>query len=1048
MRYRSCTTFSFALTIAVFGQPLFADEELTFEKHVRPIFRAHCFDCHGAARKLEGKLDLRLVRFIEKGGESGPAVVKGKPDESFFLQRIRDGEMPPGKHRVPADQIETLAAWIRQGAKTAKPEPETIGPGLGITEAERNYWFYQPIKRPHEPTVGAIDRVRTPIDSFLLAAMEPQNLTFAVDADKATLIRRAYLDLIGIPPTPDQVKAFVDDKKNNAWAGVIDGLLNSPHYGERWGRHWLDVAGYADSEGNLNRDDVRPWAYKYRNWVIRAINDDLPFDQFITWQLAGDELVEQPHKNMSPEQIDKLVATGFLRMAADGTEHDNNEENRNRVMTDTVKIVSSSLLGMSVGCAQCHDHRYDPISQEDYYRLRATFEPALNWRKWTKPSGRRVSLYTDADIAKAAEIEKQAVAKTTEKNAKQKEYLDAALATELARHDEAVRAPLEAAYRAAGKDRTAEQKALLARYPSVASFSPGVLYQYNQKHADELKKIDGEIAAIRAKKPPHEFVRALTETKPDPVNAQFFYRGDYRQPQHDVAPGGLTIASPDAPFNIPVNDETKPSTGRRLAYAKWLTGGKHPMLARVLVNRFWLNHFGKTFVSTPDEFGKLGSLPTHPELLDWLADEFMANGWSLKHLHRLIMTSTVYRQQSARTAEANRINASNSLYWHFPVHRLDAEAMRDSILAISDRLDTTQFGPSAGITTDDTGQSVVKGDKQRRSVYLQVRRTEPVAMLTSFDAPVMEINCAKRDSSTVATQSLMLMNSDFILQSSKAFAERINQEATGKVDAALTRGITIDVASIASKFGSPWDYGYGAVTQAKDGDGVPPVQFTRYPFFGADTWKGGEKIPDAELGFSFLTATGGHPETSTKRPIRRWTSPVSGTIRIDGLLSRAAKNSDGVHLAVYSSRIGQVAECTVPNGSKKYSATLKVESGDLVDTIVDERTTHTSDSFTNTFVIHLLDDNKKSTQSWNSQTGFSGPRDGTNLKATLPEQIAYAWQLAYGRPPMRDEVELASEFVHEQLRLLHEKHNPSPVLQAMTNYCQSLLSSNQFLYVE
>jgi hypothetical protein len=1048
MRHRFCTTLSFALATAFFSQSLIADEALTFEKHIRPIFRAHCFDCHGAVRKLEGGLDLRLVRFIEKGGETGPAVVKGQPDESFIMQRIRDGEMPPGNHRVPDDEIETLAAWIRQGAKTAKPEPESIGPGLGLSDEERAYWFFQPIIRPHEPTVGAIDRSRTPIDAFLLAEMEPRNLSFAADADKATLIRRAYMDLIGIPPTPQQVEAFAKDNNSNAWTTVIDGLLDSPHYGERWGRHWLDVAGYADSEGNLNRDDVRPWAYKYRDWVIRAINNDLPFDQFITWQLAGDELVEQPHKNMSPEQIDKLVATGFLRMAADGTEHVNNEENRNRVMTDTLKIVSSSLLGMSVGCAQCHDHRYDPISQEDYYRLRATFEPALNWRKWTKPSGRRVSLYTDADIAKAAEIEKQAAARTAEKNAKQKEYMAAALATELARHDAAVRAPLEAAYRATGKDRTAEQKALLARYPSVASLHPGVLYQYNQKRADELKKIDGEIAAIRAKKPTHEFVRALAETNPDPVNAQFFYRGDYRQPQHDVAPGGLTIASPAAPFTIPANDETKPSTGRRLAYAKWLTGGKHPMLARVLINRFWLNHFGKTFVSTPDEFGKLGSLPTHPELLDWLAAEFMENGWSLKHLHRLIMTSTVYMQQSTRTAEANSIDGSNSLYWHFPVHRLDAEAMRDSILAISDRLDTTQFGPPATIITDDTGQIVVQGDKQRRSVYLQVRRTEPVAMLTSFDAPVMEVNCAKRDSSTVATQSLMLMNSDFILQSSKAFAARINQQAARQVDTKLTHGITINVASIASKYGSPWDYGYGFVTQAKDGAKVSPVKFTRFPFFGSSTWKGGEKIPDEKLGFSNLTAAGGHPETATKRPIRRWTSPVAGTIRVDGQLSRRAKNSDGVHLTVYSSRLGQVAECTVPNGSKNYSATLQVAPGDLIDTIVDERTTHTSDSFANTFVIHLLDDNYQSTQSWNSQTGFSGPLDSASLQATLPQQIAYAWQLAYGRWPQRDDVELASEFVREQLRLLYEKQNRSPVLQAMTNYCQSLLISNQFLYVE
>ena len=1033
------------------GSLLAAD--VTFEKDVRPIFRTHCFDCHGAAETVEGGLDLRLVRFLEKGGESGAAIVRGNVAESLFLQRIRSGEMPPGNHPVPPEQIAILESWVKQGAKTARPEPKSIGRGLGISEEERAYWFFQPIKRPNVPTVGPVDRIRTPIDSFLLKRLEAKQLTFSKDADRTRLVRRAYMDLWGLPPTPEQVAAFVNDPNANAWPKLIDELLQSPHYGERWGRHWLDVAGYADSEGNGNRDDVRPWAYKYRDWVIRAFNDDMPFDQFVTWQLAGDELVEQPYKNMSVEQIDKLTATGFLRMAADGTQHKNDAEQRNRVMTDTIKIVSSSLLGLSVGCAQCHDHRYDPISQEDYYRLRATFEPALNYRKWKRPSDRRVSLYTDDDIAKAAEIEKQALAKTAEKNAKQKKYMDLALATELARHDEALRKPLELAYRTAAKQRTAEQKALLAKFPSVASFRNGVLYQYNKKHADELKKFDTEIAAIRAKKPAHEYLRALTEIQPDPVVAQLFHRGDYRQPKYDVNPGGLTIAAADnAALQIPINDENNSTTGRRLAYSKWLTNGQHPLLARVLVNRFWLKHFGKTFVSTTDEFGKLGSPPTHPELLDWLATEFMSNGWSLKHLHRLIMTSTVYRQQSTRTERANRIDSSNELYWHFPVHRLEAEAIRDSVLAVSGRLDTTRFGPAIVVATGDTGQVIVKGDKQRRSVYLQVRRTQPVAILTSFDAPVMEVNCANRQSSTVATQSLMLMNSDFILQSSQAFAEQVNEKAAGKVDPQLIAGIEIDVASIAAAFGSPWDYGYGFITDEKGKhsarDDVRQVKFTRYPFFKDGRWLGGEKLPDPVLGFSFLYANGGHPQTKQLRPIRRWTSPVSGRIRVQGTLGRPSTNGDGVHLTVYSSRVGVIAECTAATGETKYSATMNVQQGELIDTVVDERASHTSDSFTNAYTIELLDEKNQSVRTWESKSEFSGPTPTGQLKSSLPDQIAYAWHIAYGQQPNRAEVELAAEYMTEQLRLLYRNGTPQPVLQAMANYCQSLLSSNRFLYVD
>ena len=272
-----------------------ADEALTFEKHIRPIFRAHCYDCHGAEAEVKGELDLRLVRLMEKGGEFGPALIKGKPDESYLLERMVSGEMPPGSHRVPDEQIATIRKWILEGAKTSRPEPATIGPGLGVTPEERSYWAFQPIRRPTVPTVENVDRVRTPIDALLLARMEKQDLSFAPEADKSTLLRRASLALTGLPPTHDELAAFLADDTPEAWTKVLDRLLESPQYGERWGRHWLDVAGYADSEGASNSDANRQWAYKYRDWVIRAIAADMPFDQFITWQLAGDELVEPPY---------------------------------------------------------------------------------------------------------------------------------------------------------------------------------------------------------------------------------------------------------------------------------------------------------------------------------------------------------------------------------------------------------------------------------------------------------------------------------------------------------------------------------------------------------------------------------------------------------------------------------------------------------------------------------------------------------------------------------------------------------------------------------
>ena len=877
--------------------------------------------------------------------------------------------------------------------------------------------------------------------------MEPAGLSFSADADKATLIRRAYLDLIGLPPTIAQVKQFVDDQSEDAWERAIEGLLESPHYGERWGRHWLDVAGYADSEGYSNRDDVRTWAYKYRDWVIRAFNDDMPFDQFIRWQLAGDELVEPPFKNMNRRQIDKLLATGFLRMAVDGTGSADNQTSRNRVMEDTIKIVSTSLLGMSYGCAQCHDHRYDPISQEDYYRLRAVLEPALDYKKWRNPATRRVSLYTDEDIANANAVEQEAAAKTAEKSKQQAEYMEAALQAELAKKEEPLRKPLEDAYKTPGGKRTDEQKALLKKHPNIASLSPGVLYQYNKGNADKLKEFDKQIGGIRAKKPKEEFIRALTE--PDAKDGvsvtKFFYRGDANQPQHDVQPGGLTVAAPpESPVAIAGNDPSRPTTGRRLAYANWLTSGRHPLVARVLVNRFWLNHFGKTFVSTPGEFGKLGALPSHPELLDWLADEFMAKGWSLKHLHRLVMTSTVYRQQSVRSEKFDELDRANNLYWHFPVRRLEAEVIRDSMLAVSGRLQLDQFGAAVGVQADDTGQIIVAGDQQRRSIYLQVRRTQPIALLKSFDAPVMEVNCTSRQSSTVATQSLMLMNSGFVLKFAKAFAARVNDEAAGRAPAKLVAGLQIERGGESVQ--EPWSYGYGSLADAQEG-AVAAVDFTAYPFFGGGTYKGGEKVPDAKIGFSFLNATGGHPNTKDNRPIRRWTSPVAGVVTIKGSFGHGSENGDGVRLTIHSSRLGPQGVWEAKHSRPNYTVTFEVRPGDRIDSIVDERENHTSDSFNNQFTIELLGDQQKVVKSWNSQKDFHGPGDDkAGVKSPLTDQIVYAWQLAYGRQPSREEVELAAQFLREQLALL--KGNETPALQAMTNLCQTLLGSNEFLYVD
>ena len=754
---------------------------ITFEKDVRPIFRKHCFDCHGAEAKLRGGLDLRLRRFMVKGGESGAAIVPGKANDSLLIERIRKGEMPPGDAKVSKAELAILVKWVKAGAPTARPEPKKIPKGLGITEEERSYWAFQPIKRPTVPSFTSRDRVRTPIDAILQARMKPSGLKFSPDADRMTLIRRVYFDLIGLPPSRKDVQQFLKDKSPDAYEKLVDRVLKSKHYGERWGRHWLDTAGYADSEGYSNSDNSRPYAYKYRDYVIRSFNSDKPFNQFIIEQLAGDEMVKRPVKNLTPRQIELLVATGFLRMATDGTQGNGGPVATNHVITDTIKIVSTSLLGLSIGCCQCHDHRYDPIPQTDYYRFRALFEPALNWKKWRNPSQRRVSLYTDADRAKSAAIEREVGKVNKEHNEKQTKFIEAALKVELKKFPKALADKLYKAYHTSGSKRTAEQKRLLKQNPSV-NISGGNLYQYNQGNANKLKAIQARMKKMRAEKPKEDFLRVLLEVDSKLPKTFVFYRGDYRQPlKQEIPPGGLTVTAPEGSrFDAPKTAKSKDTSGRRLAYAKFLTNGKHPLVARVLVNRFWMHHFGRAIVGTPGEFGRLGETPSHPKLLDFLADEFMKQGWSLKKFHRLIMNSTVYRQSSIQNGGQEKIDPANLLYWRKPIQRLDAEIVRDRILATSGLLKPDKmFGQPATVKADDRGQVTV-ADNSRRSIYVEVKRTKPVAFLRTFDAPVMEVNCDRRESSTVAPQALMLMNSDFVLKQADVLAKRAIKEAPMK----------------------------------------------------------------------------------------------------------------------------------------------------------------------------------------------------------------------------------------------------------------------------
>ena len=869
------------------AEPAKAPQHPTYERDVRPILKAYCFQCHGEEAELKGELDLRLRRLIATGGESGQAIVPGNVKKSLLYERIVSGEMPPGEAKLSAKQIRTIAEWIRTGAKTLRPEPLTIG-AESFTEEERAFWSLQPIQRPAVPAFGSTDRVRTPVDAFVLARLHADKLNFSPEADRVTLIRRLYFDLLGLPPTPEAIEQFLTDNSPDAYEKLVDRLLASPRYGERWGRHWLDVAGYADSEGYTEADPERDSAFRYRDYVIRAFNDDKPFDTFILEQLAGDELVKPPYRNLTPEQIDQLVATGFLRMAPDGTGMGSVDQGiaRNQVIAETLKIVSTSLMGLTVGCAQCHNHRYDPIPQADYYRLRAIFEPAYDWKSWRTPAARRISLYTDDDRRVAATIEAEAKLVDAELAKQTAVFIDQTLDTQLAKLPEDVREPLRVAYKTPAAKRTVEHKEVLDRFPKILKISAGSLYLYDREirtdaakidadrktkekafvakafqaelaklpaeiarllqtahataaamrtaeqkklvtehaahlvtlatlrkfdapaadelarlqkaatdlratqKADRVKAMQAKAAAVRARKPPEGFVRPLAEVSGTLPKTFLFSRGDHEQPKQELAPAGLSLLADRKLGDIPTNDTSITSTGRRLAFAQRLTNGRHPLTARVLVNRFWMHHFGRGIVETPGDFGYLGARPSHPQLLDWLAAEFMQGGWRVKRIHRLMLTSTVYRQSSRRLAELNSVDPDNHLYGRMPIRRLESEVVRDAVLAISGTLNDKLFGKPVPVMEDDVGQIILGkenldgerkpgakidllGEEYRRSLYVQVRRSRPLGVLSTFDAPVMDPNCTSRNSSTVAPQALMMMNSDFTVAYAGRFAERV-----------------------------------------------------------------------------------------------------------------------------------------------------------------------------------------------------------------------------------------------------------------------------------
>ncbi|MEP7363924.1 MAG: DUF1553 domain-containing protein [Acidobacteriota bacterium] len=792
-----------------------AEQHARFEAELKPIFQSSCLPCHGAQAPAAG-LRLGTTADLLKGSANGPVIVEGFSERSLLVRRITNHSMPPpgsGK-QVSEAQVRIIREWIDRGNfsesvdNNSADRPFTALEAPKIKPEQRDFWAFRKPVATAPPNVKAKARIRTPIDNFVLAKLESKGLSYSSDAENTKLVRRAYFDLLGLPPTPAQIDEFVNDKAPGAYERLIDRLLASPHYGERWGRSWLDAAGYVDTTGkdfNPAKTEFAEGMWRYRDYVIRATNSDKPWDRFLTEQIAGDELADfRSASKFTPEILDLLTATGYLRNILDITEEDisNLPVERYEALFKLMEKVSSSTFGLTVGCARCHSHKFDPISQRDYYRMLALFTTSYNPADWIQPQNRH--LYTVSSAEKEAidkrnqEIDKPITEWKKQLAELRRPYESRLLDEKLKSLPETLRADTKTAIETPADKRDEVQKYLFTKFNKqleIKTKETDAILSEADKPA--VAKLEDEIASAEARKTKLEKVQALWDVG-TPPSIRLLQRGSPDAPGPRVTPGFLEILSDPAKTDAIKPDQTQGKTsGIRLAFAQWLVNPEHPLTARVIVNRIWQGHFGTGLVATSDNFGTTGATPSHPELLDYLAVDFVKNGWSAKRLHKQIMLSTAYRQSAVQGPQpwlehARTIDPDNSLLWRMNLRRLDAEAIRDSVIAASGKLDSTMFGPPIQLEMKDDGLQVVSSKepesaKWRRSVYLASRRNYPLSFLGVFDFPSIDTNCARRVPSATPLQSLTLMNDEFIWEAAAALASRANDDPATAYKLALAR---------------------------------------------------------------------------------------------------------------------------------------------------------------------------------------------------------------------------------------------------------------------
>ena len=1089
-----------------------SDQLEFFEKNIRPVLAERCYECHsGEAKSVKGGLLLDSKEGTLKGGDSGhPAIVPGNVDASRLITAISyrdpDLQMPPAKAggKLPDQVITNFIAWVKMGA----PDPRTNNVTNELAAQRKanaeKHWAFQRVKNVAPPAVES-RWAKTPIDQFILAKLKQQGMTPSEPADKRTLIRRAYFDLIGLPPTYEEVEAFIRDKSPDAFAKVIDRLLDSPQYGVRWGRYWLDVARYADTKGYVygDREETKfVHSAAYRDWVVKSLNDDIPYDRFLKLQIAADQVEDA--------QRDDLAAMGYLTLGRRflGVVHD--------IIDDRIDVVMRGTQALTVGCARCHDHKFDPIPTRDYYSLYGIFSGSSE-RTVALSGGSNAKAYLDferelqareekfrtAFEAKREEQSKRFRDKTPEylmavldvKNIPTEEFYSFIAADEVNPvvvrawhsyllntaksfhpvwkpwHDFAALTPAEFNEKSyevlsaltgstnkvnfivlyalrgrpprsmrdvaelygiafeevvrkweAAKDKTTaltkeeeELRQVLYASDSPARVPSGAIvdleWYFDEPTRVELTKLASQMDRWIVQAPGAPPYAVILEDRPVQKIARVFKRGNPANKGEEVPRQFLEVLSG------PERKSFEKGSGR-LELANVIASKDNPLTARVAVNRIWSHHFGAGLVRTPSDFGTRAEPPTHPELLDWLANRFMQDGWSQKKLHRMIMLSAVYQQQSDAASSNDRNNGKdpeNKFLAHFNRRRLDFESVRDSLLYVSGQLNQTIGGKAEELFKPPFSK--------RRSIYGFVDRQFLPGAYRIFDFANPDMHNPQRAETTIPQQALFFMNGAFVAEQARALAARVNgtnslsknpervieemykiafqREPTTKqtkLAVSFLKSAEADVIEESKKdVRSAWQYGWGEFDEAMK----TLKSFSPLPYFTGEAWQGGIMWPDGTLGWLQLTATGGHAGNDFQHAvIRRWVSPVDGTVTISGPIKHERAAGQGIRALVLSSRHGVLGNWVLHNKAADVKLeNLAVKKGDTIDFIVSINESLNSNDFVWSPVVEMVGptairDANGYAKKWDAQKEFGGPPSGDRTPLTALEKYAQVLLLA------------------------------------------------------